>query len=94
MADTLGLLVAGALGVALGVVFFAGLWWTVRAVPASRHPGLLVFASFLVRSATVVFGLALLAGDLSLLAVGVAGLMVARWGLLRRGRADLVPKGA
>lgn len=43
--------IAGAVivGVILGLFYFGGLWWTVRRVMHSRRPGLLIFASFLVR---------------------------------------------
>jgi F1F0 ATPase subunit 2 len=40
---------AGA-GMVAGTVFFAGLWLTVRALPAARNPGLLMLASFLART--------------------------------------------
>jgi F1F0 ATPase subunit 2 len=87
MADPLGLLAAGAFGLALGTVFFAGLWGTIRLLPGTRYPALLILVSFFLRSAVVVLGLALLAGDVALLVVGVSGLLMARWWLLRRGRA-------
>ena len=38
------------LGVAVGLFYFGGLWWTVRRIPASRRPGLLVLGSFWVRT--------------------------------------------
>ncbi|TVM14716.1 ATP synthase subunit I [Oceanidesulfovibrio indonesiensis] len=34
-----------AAGVGVGLFFFGGLWWTVRNLPASRNPALLIFAS-------------------------------------------------
>jgi F1F0 ATPase subunit 2 len=33
-------------GVALGVFFYSALWFTVRALPTSRHPVLLTLGSF------------------------------------------------
>jgi F1F0 ATPase subunit 2 len=46
------LLTAGALfaGVLIGLLFFGGLWWTVRKSISSRNPGLLFAASFLLRT--------------------------------------------
>ncbi len=44
-------------GFGLGVLFYGGLWLTVRALPKSRHPVLLALASFWGRTAAVVAGL-------------------------------------
>jgi F1F0 ATPase subunit 2 len=49
------LLVLGGFG--LGILFFGGLWFTVCALPKSRHPAVLVLASFWVRTAVVIAGL-------------------------------------
>ena len=57
MSEPLRLVVAFVAGLALGVVHFGGLWLTVRRLPGSRHPALLAFASFLVRTAAVVLGI-------------------------------------
>jgi F1F0 ATPase subunit 2 len=94
MADLLALLAAAALGAGLGAVFFMGLWWTVHRLPVSRHPGTLALGSFVVRAAVVAVGLALLAGDPSLLVSALVGFLVARWAALRRGRTLLVARGA
>lgn len=47
-------------GVALGSVFYGGLWFTVRRLSSSLHPGLLALASFWIRSFLVVAGFVLL----------------------------------
>ena len=52
----LSLLVGGP----LGGIFFGGLWLTVRRLPHSKHPELLVLASFWIRSVIAVAGLVLL----------------------------------
>lgn len=44
-------------GIALGFLFYGGLWFTVRQLPVSRHPAWLTFGSFWLRSAIVVTGL-------------------------------------
>ena len=45
------LLAAGfSAGVAVGLFYFGGLWWTVRRIPTSRRPGLLVLSSFWIRT--------------------------------------------
>lgn len=46
-------------GFGLGVVFFGGLWLTVRALPKSRHAVLLALGSFWGRTAVVIAGLVL-----------------------------------
>ena len=51
------LLLAGA---GMGVVYFGGLWLTVRALPASPHPVLVALVSLWGRTAVVVAGLTLL----------------------------------
>lgn len=43
-------------GFVLGVVFFGGLWLTVRALPGARHPTALMLGSFWGRTALVVVG--------------------------------------
>ena len=43
-------------GLALGTFFFGGLWLTVRALPRSRRPAILMFGSFWGRTALVVAG--------------------------------------
>ena len=50
-------------GVALGLVYFGGLWMTVRRVADSEHPARLVMLSFLGRSLFLFGGFALLASD-------------------------------
>jgi|SRR5690606_1586589 len=42
-----GLAMAG--GAAVGVVYFSGLWWTVRRATRSPRPAVLIAGSFLVR---------------------------------------------
>ena len=49
MNNLIGWIMAGIAGMAFGVFFFGGLWWTVRSSMASPRPGPLVFASMLVR---------------------------------------------
>jgi F1F0 ATPase subunit 2 len=46
------------IGGILGVLFFGGLWLTVRALPTARFPTFLVLASFWGRTALVVAGFA------------------------------------
>lgn len=80
------LLAASALwGLALGGAYFAALGWTVRRLPGARRPGLLLLASFLVRSGLLLAGLAVvLDGRWERAAAFLAGFLAARTLALRR----------
>lgn len=43
-------------GFGLGILFYGGLWVTIRALPKSRHPAMLALGSFWGRSALVIAG--------------------------------------
>jgi F1F0 ATPase subunit 2 len=46
-------------GIGLGMLFYGGLWFTVRALPRSDHPVALAFASFSARTVVVLTGFVL-----------------------------------
>ena len=55
--ETLGLLLLlMALGAALGVLFFGGLWWTVKCLPQGNYPAALLLLSFAVRITLLLLG--------------------------------------
>lgn len=56
MNDVPALLLAWVIGVALGAVFFLGLWWTVRVAVLSKVPALWFCSSVLLRMSLVVAG--------------------------------------
>jgi F1F0 ATPase subunit 2 len=72
-------------GFGLGVLFFAGLWLTVRALPRSRYPAALMLASFWGRTGLVIAGFTLAIGRrwqnalVCLLGFLIARLLLARW---------------
>jgi len=71
-------------GVALGTLFFGGLWLTVRATARSRRPVLLVLVSFWVRLAVVVAVFVLLArGHWQWAVAALLGFILARLVLVR-----------
>lgn len=82
MNEFMGWIVAGISGVAgmtLGAFFFGGLWWTVKASVSSTRPGLLVFASLLVRLGITLAGFYLVAGgDWQRLVACLLGFVLAR----------------
>ena len=49
MSETVALLLASMAGFLLGVVFYGGLWWTVRQGVSSNRPALWFSASLLLR---------------------------------------------
>ena len=80
----LDLALALAVGAVLGAWFFGGLLWTVCRLPSTRHPVLLVLASFVIRLAGVLAGLIWLVGRHWLLpAVALISFLVMRYCTLR-----------
>lgn len=72
-------------GMSLGVLFYGGLWLTVRWLPGSRRPALLMMTSLVLRAMLVLAGLYLLgAGEGLRLMAALAGVMLSRWILVRR----------
>ncbi len=63
MNDLLDLAPAGVAGLALGAVFFGGLWWTVRKGVASRHAAAWFLGSLVLRTAIVLAGFYFVAGE-------------------------------
>jgi len=72
-------------GFGLGVLFFGGLWLTVRSLPTARHPAGLALASFWGRAVVVMTGLLLVMDGLwqralaGLLGFVIARVAVSRW---------------
>ena len=72
-------------GFGLGILFYGGLWMTVRAIPKSPHPIVLTVASFWVRTGVVIAGLLLAMDGLwqralaSLVGFFLARLVLSRW---------------
>ena len=56
MSEALLLILAAAAGIALGFLFFGGLWWTVREGLTSRRPALLFLGSLLLRTGVILAG--------------------------------------
>ena len=90
-AGTLALHAAG--GGLLGLLYFGGLWWTLRRMLDSAHPAAWLFGGLIFRLAVAMAGLydALQSG-LGSLAACLAGFIAARMALMRLarpGRSDL-----
>lgn len=95
MPQPIQLALAMLVGFALGVLFYGGLWLTVRALPRSRHPVALTLGSYWARAASVAAGFAVVAsgGWWSALAA-LLGFIAARLALARRFPAQRARDGA
>lgn len=66
-------------GLALGALFFGGLWWTVRVALVSKQPAVWMLGSHLLRTAVTVAGFYFIAkGNWQSLLVCLAGFLVSR----------------
>jgi len=86
--DVYQLALAGAAGLAAGMVFFAGLYATTRMIATVKHPGAFAIASFVGRTAVAVVAAwfaARLAGPVGALAY-LAAFTVVRVALVMRVR--------
>ena len=80
MNDVLALMLAGAAGGLLGLLFFGGLWWTVGRAFESPRPALWIGGSLLLRMACAAGGFVFVsAGDWRRMLSCVLGFWVARW---------------
>lgn len=71
-------------GAVLGVVFFGGLWWTVRKSLYSKRPALWIFGSLILRLSIVAVGFYLFSGhDWGRLLLCLLGFIAARFGVIR-----------
>lgn len=87
MSELWGLVLAGIGGCALGVIFFGGLWWTVRKGLTSSKPAVWVFTSLLLRMGITLAGFYFAgAGDWRRLLVCMAGFLMARQIVMRLSR--------
>ena len=84
MNNAFALLLAGLAGGLTGVLFFGGLWWSLRRALASPRPALWFVASLLLRSGVTVTVFALVGmGDWQRLLACLVGFWVARQGVMR-----------
>ncbi len=84
MNETLTWVLAGVAGTALGMIFFGGLWWTVRRGLLSRRPAPWFFGSLLLRMGLVVTGFYFVGnGQWQRLLACLLGFIVARFIVLR-----------
>ncbi len=67
-------------GMLLGILFFVGLWFTVKKITSSKMPALLVLSSFSFRISIVLLGFYFIGmGDLKKLIACMIGFIIARF---------------
>jgi F1F0 ATPase subunit 2 len=84
MNETVSLGSALVTGVLLGLMFFGGLWWTVRKVVSVKHPAFWVFASLMLRMTFALAGFYFISdGHWERLLVCLLGFIIARLAVTR-----------
>jgi F1F0 ATPase subunit 2 len=79
-------------GVGLGVIFFGGLWWTIRKSLSSKWPAVWFLGSIPLRTMIVLVGFYFVAGgDWRKLLLGLLGFLIARLGVMRFTRGRVLP---
>ncbi len=87
--EVLSMLLVAALGFLLGLIFFGGLWWTIRRMLHSPRPALWMLGSLLLRLGIVSSGFWLIAGhDWKRMLASLAGFLIARFVLTRPSRVQ------
>ena len=95
MNETVSLGAALVTGVLLGLMFFGGLWWTVRKVVSVKHPALWVFASLMLRMTLALAGFYFIAdGHWERLLVCLLGFFIARLAVTRLTSPPAEPENA
>lgn len=90
MNGLLAMVLALLAGVLLGVVFFAGLWWTIQIAVFSRNPGTLFVGSLMLRTAVALAGFYFVCqGDWRKLLACLFGFSVARVSITRLTRGAI-----
>lgn len=89
MSDPLTLLLVWMSGGALGMLFFGGLWWTVRRAVGAKQPALWLLGSLVLRTSAVLAGFYLVSGPhWERLLACLVGFIMARFVVLRMTRAS------
>ncbi len=84
MTDFMRLLMIFSIGIALGVIFFGGLWWTVLKGIHTKRPGLLFSISMVLRTGITLTGFLIVSkGSFERLAACLLGFFLARWAVMR-----------
>lgn len=63
MDETISMIIAFVVGIALGIIFFGGLWFTVKKVVVAKLPSLWLLISFILRVSITMLGFYLIADN-------------------------------
>jgi F1F0 ATPase subunit 2 len=89
------LVFAGVAGVLAGVLYFGGLWWTVKRMSKFVHPRLALLVSFFSRALVALAIIYLAAGGQAAgYIAALAGFLLARFIAVRRARPERVREAA
>ena len=92
MNETLRMILIFIVGVALGLMFFGGLWLTVKKTVTSIKPASLILGSFIVRMVLVLTGFYFIGvGNWQRLLTALAGFIIARFLVLHFTRTKPSP---
>lgn len=95
MSDILPLIFALLTGIVLGLIYFLGLWETVRRLPRVRRPVLWMLGNLILRLAFMLTGLYLVGyGHWDRLIAALIGILIIRTFLVRRIRPHDLPSTA
>ncbi len=80
MTETMTMILAFVAGIALGIIFFGGLWFTVKKSMTSKTPALWVLGSFLFRISITLLGFYFVGGEnWQRLLICLGGFVIARF---------------
>jgi len=80
ISETINMVLAFVSGLALGTVFFGGLWFTVKKAVTAKTPALWIFSSFFLRISITMVGFYFVSShNWKRLVICVAGFIVARF---------------
>ncbi|MDJ0696902.1 MAG: ATP synthase subunit I [Mastigocoleus sp. MO_167.B18] len=93
MSNFLDIFISFPLGFFLGILYFSSLWWTVRQLPTTQQPILLILGSFIARLSIAILGFYLVMdGRWERLVIALLGFVLARSMLIRRWRPRGISK--
>ena len=79
MSENLFLIIAFFVGIAIGAIFFGGLWFTLKKGMASKRPAVWIIGSFFIRTAITLAGFYFIsAGNWKKLIACLLGFVIAR----------------
>lgn len=89
------LILAGVAGILAGMLYFGGLWWTVKRMSRFVHPRLALLVSFFARALVALTIIYMAAGGQAAgYIAAMAGFLLARFIAVRRARPERIREAA